>query len=171
MRSSRPTLHLLPILGSLACATTPQSSPSTSTATAASVVTASSSANWPSYNGSIEGTRYSSLSQITPANASTLERGCTFDTGEQMSMQSGPVVVNGVLAVSHDRYKHIRSRCCDLQANLAHVADVRETRIPEEQSRRRVSRRKTFPGAWWCACVRARRLVRPSALGRFVQAA
>lgn len=60
------------------------------------------SADWPSYNGTLEGTRYSPLTQITPANASTLERACTFDSGEQMSMQSGPIVVGGVLYVTTD---------------------------------------------------------------------
>ena len=64
--------------------------------------TSSSATDWPSYNGSLEGTRYSSLAQITAANASGLERACTFDSGEQMSMQSGPVVVNGVLYLTTD---------------------------------------------------------------------
>ena len=59
-------------------------------------------ADWPSYNGSLEGARYSSLTQITAANASNLNRVCTFDTGENMAMQSGPVVVNGVLYLTTD---------------------------------------------------------------------
>lgn len=59
-------------------------------------------ADWPSYNGSLEGTRFSDLAQITAANASRVERACTFDTGEQMSMQSGPVVVGGVLYLTTD---------------------------------------------------------------------
>ncbi len=90
MRISIPTLCLLPLAGALACATT---LPRGSTA---------ATADWPSYNNSLEGTRYSPLGEITPANASGLERSCTFDTGEQMSMQSGPIVVNGVLFLTTD---------------------------------------------------------------------
>lgn len=92
----RPPLHLLLLLSSLACTTPlpPAISPSGASA--------STSADWPSYNGTLEGTRYSTLAEITPANAANLERVCTFDTGEQMSMQSGPVVVNGVLYLTTD---------------------------------------------------------------------
>jgi PQQ-dependent dehydrogenase (methanol/ethanol family) len=97
---TRSTLYAL-LIGSLACATTAQS-PGSSTTVSSSVASASSSADWPSYNGSLEGTRYSQLSQITAANASRLERACTFDSGEDMSMQSGPVVVNGVLYLTTD---------------------------------------------------------------------
>lgn len=90
MRTCLSTLSLVPLLACLACVTpVVVGSPSTR-------------ADWPSYNGSLEGTRYSPLTQITPANASSLERACTFDSGEQMSMQSGPVVVNGVLYVTTD---------------------------------------------------------------------
>ena len=101
MRSLRHWLHLLPLACVIACATAPQ--PATAPATtSASIATASSSTNWPSYNGSLEGTRYSSLAQITPANATTLEKACSFDTAEEMSMQSGPVVVGGVLYLTTD---------------------------------------------------------------------
>jgi PQQ-dependent dehydrogenase (methanol/ethanol family) len=101
MRTTPAMLHLLPLLGCLACATTlpPATNPS---AGASPSAVSSSAADWPSYNGSLEGTRYSTLAQVTPANASGLERACTFDTGEQMSMQSGPIVVNGVLYVTTD---------------------------------------------------------------------
>ncbi|HEX6693484.1 MAG TPA: PQQ-binding-like beta-propeller repeat protein [Longimicrobiales bacterium] len=72
----------------------------------AGCATAGSSAfrnsDWSSYNNAVEGTRYSALSQITSANASGLGRVCTFDTHESMSMQSGPVVVNGVLYLTTD---------------------------------------------------------------------
>ena len=58
--------------------------------------------DWPAYNGSVEGTRYSALAEVTPANAASVQRACSFDTGEQMSMQSGPVVVGGVLYLTTD---------------------------------------------------------------------
>ena len=103
MRPLSPAVRYLVLLGCAACATPlpPAATPSTSVPTSTTSV-ASSTSDWPSYNGTLEGTRYSSLSQITAANASRLERACTFDSGEQMSMQSGPVVVNGVLYFTTD---------------------------------------------------------------------
>ena len=70
--------------------------------TATQQTATSSRSDWPSYNGNLEGTRFSALAQITPANAMNLERACTFDTGENMSMQSGPVVVGNVLHLTTD---------------------------------------------------------------------
>ena len=57
---------------------------------------------WGSYNGPLEGTRYSSLSRINTTNASGLQRVCSFDSGESMSMQSGPVVVGRRLYFTTD---------------------------------------------------------------------
>ena len=58
--------------------------------------------DWASYNGTPEGTRYSTLERITAANARSLERICSFDSGEHMSMQSGPVVVGRRLYFTTD---------------------------------------------------------------------
>ena len=58
--------------------------------------------NWFTYNGNYEATRFSPLTQINSHNASRLARVCSFDTREQMSMQSGPVVVDGVLYLTTD---------------------------------------------------------------------
>jgi len=55
------------------------------------------SADWPAYNGDPEGLRYSTLAQITVANVASLVPVCKFVTGEQTPMQSGPVVVDGVM--------------------------------------------------------------------------
>ena len=57
-------------------------------------------ADWAGYNNSLTGSRFSPLDDITPANAGTLRRMCTFDLGERAAMESGPVVVNGVLFVT-----------------------------------------------------------------------
>lgn len=105
MRAGRTTLSQLALLTCAACAAAvpPGATPSPGRSAESTVLAAASaSRDWPSYNGTLEGTRYSTLAQITPANAASLERACTFDTGEQMSMQSGPVVVNGVLYLTTD---------------------------------------------------------------------
>jgi alcohol dehydrogenase (cytochrome c) len=59
-------------------------------------------ADWIGYNGDYRGDRYSTLAQITPANAPALRVVCTFDTGEHLSFQSAPTVVNGVMYVTTD---------------------------------------------------------------------
>jgi alcohol dehydrogenase (cytochrome c) len=55
------------------------------------------SVDWGAYNGTLAGTRYSPIAQISVRNASALRRVCVFDTGLRMPMQSGPVVVDGTL--------------------------------------------------------------------------
>ena len=58
------------------------------------------SADWPHYGGGPDQTRYSPLTQITPANVATLKVAWTYDTGdafEGSEMQCQPVVADGVL--------------------------------------------------------------------------
>jgi glucose dehydrogenase len=56
--------------------------------------------DWPAYNNTLDGARWSPLAQITSANASTLGPVCTAHLGERTSMQSGPVVVAGTMYVT-----------------------------------------------------------------------
>jgi PQQ-dependent dehydrogenase (methanol/ethanol family) len=78
------------------------------TVTAAALLTAAAAAaqtalgDWPSYNGSPDGERYSPLTELTPRNAGRLRRICTFDTGERTAMETGPVAVGGTLYVTTD---------------------------------------------------------------------
>jgi quinoprotein glucose dehydrogenase len=56
--------------------------------------------DWPVYQGSNEKTHYTTLSQISPANVSTLKVAWTYDTRdafEGSEMQSNPVIIDGVL--------------------------------------------------------------------------
>ena len=58
------------------------------------------SADWPHYGGGPDQTRYSPLTQITPANVSSLKVAWTYDTGDAYhgsEMQCQPVVAHGVL--------------------------------------------------------------------------
>lgn len=62
--------------------------------------TAVVSGDWPHYGGGPDQTRYSPLTQITPANVGTLKVAWTYDTGEAFKgseMQCQPVVAHGVL--------------------------------------------------------------------------
>jgi alcohol dehydrogenase (cytochrome c) len=54
-------------------------------------------ADWPSYNRSLTSERFSVLNKITPGTIAGLKVVCSFDTGEQTSFQSGPVMTAGAL--------------------------------------------------------------------------
>lgn len=56
--------------------------------------------DWSGYNNTPDGTRYSPLEDITPHNTATLHEVCAFDLGERTAMESGPVVIGGVLFVT-----------------------------------------------------------------------
>ncbi len=54
-------------------------------------------ADWPMYNRSYDGTRFSPLSQITAGNVSSLVPACTYPLGVTANMQSGLIAVGGTL--------------------------------------------------------------------------
>ncbi len=58
---------------------------------------AASNDDWPSYNRDLASNRYSPLNAITTANAAKLQPVCTYDTGDETSFQTGPIVVDGKL--------------------------------------------------------------------------
>lgn len=53
--------------------------------------------NWLTYSGSYAGLRYSTLDQITPANAKNLEIKWVFQADSVQKLENTPLVVNGVL--------------------------------------------------------------------------
>lgn len=53
--------------------------------------------NWLTYSGDYAGLRYSTLDQITPANAKNLEIKWVFQADSVQKLESTPLVVNGVL--------------------------------------------------------------------------
>src|SRR4029453_11918123 len=58
------------------------------------------SSDWPHYGGGPEQIRYSPLTQITPANVTSLKVAWTYDTRDAFKgseMQCQPVVAHGVL--------------------------------------------------------------------------
>jgi alcohol dehydrogenase (cytochrome c) len=59
-----------------------------------------SQADWPSYNGQTNGSRYSTLSQITKSNVGGLRPLWTFGLGNTSPLQGTPVVVDGVMYVT-----------------------------------------------------------------------
>jgi alcohol dehydrogenase (cytochrome c) len=78
--------------------------------------------NWVSYNGDYSGRRYSSMTQITPANVSHLGVKWVFHTGEAGPLEVTPVVIAGVMFITsandayaldaktgHELWHHARS--------------------------------------------------------------
>jgi alcohol dehydrogenase (cytochrome c) len=53
--------------------------------------------DWPVYNRTYTGDRYSPLNEITTSNVSELRPLCTYDTSIRTGFETGPVVVAGVL--------------------------------------------------------------------------
>ncbi len=66
----------------------------------ASLAAQARSADWPVYGGNTTNTRYSTLSQISPANVGRLQVAWTYQTHDEFpgsEMQSNPIIVDGVL--------------------------------------------------------------------------
>ncbi len=59
-----------------------------------------SETNWPTYNGETGGNRYTTLSQITPANVSKLASQWVFSLPNAGRLQVTPVVVDGIMYVT-----------------------------------------------------------------------
>ena len=62
--------------------------------------TVTSNVDWPSYNGHVNGNRFSTLAQITTANVSRLTPKWTFTLPNASQLQVTPVVVDGVMYVT-----------------------------------------------------------------------
>ena len=62
----------------------------------------SNGADWPSYNRTLAGDRFSPLAQIDRSNVSTLQTICSYALPEVTDLQTGPVVVNGTMYFTSD---------------------------------------------------------------------
>lgn len=62
--------------------------------------------NWPTYNGDYTGRRYSSLTEINPANVKHLHVQWVFHSSKPSTIEATPLVVNGIMyiTVSNDAY-------------------------------------------------------------------
>ncbi len=63
---------------------------------------ATTTADWPSYNGSLTSERFSPLDQIDVNNVGNLKRLCAYDTVETTSFETGPIVIGGVAYITTD---------------------------------------------------------------------
>jgi alcohol dehydrogenase (cytochrome c) len=58
--------------------------------------------DWPSYNRTLAGDRFSPLTEINTANAAQLRMICSYTLPEVTSFQTGPIVVNGTMFFTTD---------------------------------------------------------------------
>src|SRR5258708_17635363 len=68
------------------------------------------SVDWPIYGGTSDNTRYSTLSQITPANVKHHAVAWTYETHDEFKgseMQANPIVIDGVLYATTPRLRVI----------------------------------------------------------------
>lgn len=70
---------------------------STRSAAMQSPLTSGANVNWPGYNNASAADRYVAISQIDRSNVSGLHVLCSAGLGTQLSFQTGPIVINGVL--------------------------------------------------------------------------
>ncbi len=81
------------ILTLAACAlTTPMNAPGITGA----------AADWPSYNRTLPGDRFSPLAEINRSNVAQLKSVCTYTLPEVTSLQTGPIVVGGTMFFTTD---------------------------------------------------------------------
>jgi glucose dehydrogenase len=69
--------------------------------------------NWPGFNRGLDSQRFSPLSEINTTNVRNLKTKCTFDLGEAVNFQTGPVVVDGTmyLTTENDTYAIDAATC------------------------------------------------------------
>jgi alcohol dehydrogenase (cytochrome c) len=86
---------------------------------------ASSAANagdWPSYNRTLAGDRFSPLAEITTANVTQLRTLCSYTLPEVTALQTGPIVVNGTMFFTTDTISYAidASNCAEKWKTVRH---------------------------------------------------
>jgi len=79
--------------------------------------------DWPSYNRTLAGDRFSPLTEITPSNVAQLTQVCTYNLPEVAALQSGPIVVSGAMFFSTDTitYAIDAATCAERWHKARHV--------------------------------------------------
>src|SRR2546423_2444949 len=118
--SACPAVSAMTLLA--ACASTPTVSttavPSPTTSTAA----APRDADWPSYNRTLAGDRFSPLAEINTTNVAQLKEICSYPLPEATSFQTAPIVVGGVMYFTTDTISYAidASTCAEKWKQVRH---------------------------------------------------
>lgn len=80
--------------------------------------------DWPAYNRTLAGDRFSPLAEIDRANVSTMRQVCAYTLPEVAALQAGPVVVGGAMYFSTDTitYAIDAGTCVERWRRARHVA-------------------------------------------------
>jgi alcohol dehydrogenase (cytochrome c) len=83
---------------------------------------APSPGDWPSYNRTLAGERYSPLAEITTANVARLRTICSYTLPEVTSLQTGPIVVGGTMYFTTDTISYAidASSCAEKWKTVRH---------------------------------------------------
>jgi len=104
-----------------ACATTTSVPTTTSPAIIPAAPTVAES-DWPAYNRSLAGDRFSPLSEINTTNVAQLKQICSYTLPEATSFQTAPIVVDGVMYFTTDTISYAidASTCAERWKQLRH---------------------------------------------------
>jgi alcohol dehydrogenase (cytochrome c) len=88
----------------------------------APVPDATVSSDWPGYNRTLAGDRFSPLSEINRENVAKLQAVCTYALPEVTSMQTGPIVVAGTMYFTTDTISYAidASNCAEKWKQVRH---------------------------------------------------
>ncbi|HXT14320.1 MAG TPA: PQQ-binding-like beta-propeller repeat protein [Gemmatimonadaceae bacterium] len=95
--------HLLAACGGGGPASEPAASAASSAPAAAPVAQNVAAADWPAYNRTLAGDRFSPLAEIDRGNVAQLRVACTYVLPEVVAMQAGPIVVDGTMYFTTER--------------------------------------------------------------------
>lgn len=102
------------ILGLSACTTPRPASPP--------IPTSGIAGDWPSYNRTAGGDRYSPLSEINTGNVAQLRTICSYTLPEVTALQTGPIVVNGTMYFTSDTISYAidAANCAERWKSVRH---------------------------------------------------
>jgi len=95
--------HLLAGCGGTDSAVEPAAGAASSAPAAAPAAENVAAADWPSYNRTLAGDRFSPLAEIDRGNVAQLRVACTYVLPEVSAMQAGPIVVDGTMYFTTER--------------------------------------------------------------------
>jgi alcohol dehydrogenase (cytochrome c) len=80
--------------------------------------------DWPGYNRTLAGDRFSPLAEINRENVSQLHAVCTYTLPEVTSLQTGPIVVAGIMYFTTDTISYAidASNCAEKWKRVRHSA-------------------------------------------------
>ncbi|HLK70480.1 MAG TPA: PQQ-binding-like beta-propeller repeat protein [Steroidobacteraceae bacterium] len=88
-----------------------------------------SAADWPAYNRTLAGDRFSPLTQVQTSNVARLALQCTYELPEVSSFQTGPIVVAGTMYFTTDQNSYaMDARTCQLKWTQ-HRTSARPSRL------------------------------------------